>query len=1076
VSDSTVPPPRSQTAESAGKWLILGAAVWVCTAAAAVVYVLTVVVPRERAQAVANWRVRLEATLDDRGRAISEWAADALRGAAHVAREAAAGRIGHPGSRAGGPAVALVDRPVYEAVQGDDFAGLWLFDETPALGGVVAGSPDPGAEHHMLARRTLESAAPALSLAAGRDGAPPLALFAAGAEGAGGGALVAMLALDFSDWLFPLLARESAPTSTGETVLVGRAGGEVVYLSPLRHSRAAPGTLRSGGEPSGVPLAEVLAGKPVFGSFQDYRRVPVLAAARPLPGTPWALLAKVDASEALAEVRREAPALLLAGGALLLAFAASGVALWRWVGAAHYKALAAGKAEAAGLFEQGPDAGLLLENGTVLAANLAAGELFGAPPARLLGEKLWRLGPEAQPDGRTSESVLAERTAGTEEGGRRRFDWRLRRFDGGELDAEVSLSAHRSGSGRVLVWLRDVTAERAARARLQFLVEGSPRYFFYLQELDGSLSYVSPSVESITGRPVSAWLSAADWFATESPVNLEARARTIRHLRGELSVGPALVEVEHADGHPVLLEVYEFGRHAGGKLIGLHGVAHDVTQRARAEEALRRSEERFRTLVESLGEGVGIVDPDERVVFANPAAEAIFGMPPGTLVGRSLEALVTPESAAKLRTGTERRRGGATDSYDIEVVRPDGARRTVVLTATPHAEASGYAGAFVIFRDVTERRSIEAQLRHVQKLEAVGLLAGGIAHDFNNLLQAMLALAQVIEARAEDAGRVRALATEIADHVRRGAALARQLLLFSDRGTAHREVLDLGEVVRRGAELLRRLLPEHVALAVPAVAEPLPVNGDRGQLEQVLMNLTVNAAEAMPEGGSLVVGCGRAGGEAWLEVTDTGHGIPEDVRSRIFEPFFSTKRAGGGSGLGLAVAHGIVTGHGGRIDVTSAVGNGSTFRVTLPLAEAQLSPGAGAGEDRLQAPRGDGVRVLIVEDEPAAREGLAEALGLLGYVVTAVGSAEEAGLLPEQPGFDVLLTDYLLPGASGADLARGLADRWPGLRVVMMSGYTEDAGLREQVCSGAVRFLQKPFTIAAVARELGAAIADRHTG
>ncbi len=238
------------------------------------------------------------------------------------------------------------------------------------------------------------------------------------------------------------------------------------------------------------------------------------------------------------------------------------------------------------------------------------------------------------------------------------------------------------------------------------------------------------------------------------------------------------------------------------------------------------------------------------------------------------------------------------------------------------------------------------------------------------------------------------------------------------------------------------------------------------------MNLVVNARDAMPEGGRLSVRAGRAGSEVFLEVEDTGTGIPPEVRERIFDPFFTTKGHGHGTGLGLAVVHGIVESHRGRIEVESEPGLGSRFRVILPAVEAAAGAGPTVGATADALPTGGGERVLLVEDEEGTRAGLAELLGLLRYSVTAVGSGEEAAALPSDPAFGLLLTDFMLPGASGLDVARALAARWPRLKVVLMSGYAADAVARRRLASDRVRFLEKPFDMTTLARELRAALTE----
>ncbi len=371
-------------------------------------------------------------------------------------------------------------------------------------------------------------------------------------------------------------------------------------------------------------------------------------------------------------------------------------------------------------------------------------------------------------------------------------------------------------------------------------------------------------------------------------------------------------------------------------------------------------------------------------------------------------------------------------------------------------------------------RQSEAQLRQAQKMEAVGTLAGGVAHDFNNLLQAMLAQTQLLRLGPMSPEAIARATSELEQQAMRGASLTRQLLIFSRRETSKLEDVDLNGVVREAARMLGRLVRANVTFAIELADGALHVEADHGQLIQVIMNLALNGADAMPDGGRLTLRTGedQAGG-VLLEVRDTGTGIPEEIRDRIFEPFFTTKSETQGTGLGLSVVHGIVTVLGGRIGVESREGVGTVFRVSLPRKSVATAASAPApGDDGRIPVGGHGERILVVEDEAGAREALKELLTVLGYSVTAVGTGEAAGLLPMEPGFDLLLTDVMLPGLSGADLANGLHDRWPELKVILMSGYSDDESVRRLVAGGTVRFLQKPFDMTTLAAELAAALSE----
>jgi signal transduction histidine kinase/ActR/RegA family two-component response regulator len=403
--------------------------------------------------------------------------------------------------------------------------------------------------------------------------------------------------------------------------------------------------------------------------------------------------------------------------------------------------------------------------------------------------------------------------------------------------------------------------------------------------------------------------------------------------------------------------------------------------------------------------------------------------------------------------------------------RRDGSLYQVESSVAPVFDAAGETIEFVaVERDITQEVELEAQLRQAQKVEAVGKLAGGLAHDFNNLLQALLSTVQVLQGNAGSAGRVRSLATELEAHIRRGASLTRQLLIFARRDITRTESVDLNDVVRDASELLRRLIRENIRMDAALHVHPLLVEADRSQLEQVLVNLALNASEAMPAGGELALRTGQDDeGGAWFEVCDTGVGMAEEVRGRIFEPFFTTK-PGKGTGLGLSVVHNIVRRHGGSVSVTTGEGRGSSFRVTLPARPLGLPSEALWPEASQEPPAGRGEKVLLVEDEPGARDGLTDMLTMLGYAVTAAASGEQAEALAGDAPFDALLTDLMLPGLSGAELAGRLTGRWPGLRVLVMSGYAEDEALRQGARAGSLRYLQKPFDMTTLARELRAAL------
>ncbi|HQT96086.1 MAG TPA: ATP-binding protein, partial [Thermoanaerobaculaceae bacterium] len=402
--------------------------------------------------------------------------------------------------------------------------------------------------------------------------------------------------------------------------------------------------------------------------------------------------------------------------------------------------------------------------------------------------------------------------------------------------------------------------------------------------------------------------------------------------------------------------------------------AHVRAREKQAQEALRESEERYRLVLANSLDAQFLTSPDGTIHAANPAACAMFGRSEAEIcrLGRAgMIDTTDPRFAAGL---AERAQAGRFRG-ELTGLRADGTKFPVEVSSSVFRDAGGALHTSLAIRDLTQREALEAQLRQAQKMEAIGSLAGAVAHDFNNILQAMLSHIQLLRSPVSEPARVAAAAAELEQQVKRGAALTRQLLLFSRQETTKPEPLDLNEAVSTSLQLLRRLVRENISFRLDVAEAALAIRADRGQLDQVLMNLVVNAADAMPDGGILRVGTGRSDdGSPWVSVSDTGCGIPEAIRDRVFEPFFTTKAPGKGTGIGLSVVRGIVEQHGGAIVLESGVGRGTTVRITLPAADTAAVPADGPASGDKPLPRGRGERVLIVEDEQGAREGLAEIL------------------------------------------------------------------------------------------------------
>ena len=510
-------------------------------------------------------------------------------------------------------------------------------------------------------------------------------------------------------------------------------------------------------------------------------------------------------------------------------------------------------------------------------------------------------------------------------------------------------------------------------------------------------------------------------------------------------------------------------------------IIRDATGLRRAEQALRRSEEHYRLLFEANPQPMWVFDRETLAFLAvNQAAVDHYGWSREEFLKMTATDIRPPEEVpallelmgrladAPMRPGVFRHRKKDGTLIDVETL-----GNPMVIYGRP--------AVLVLANDVTERKRLEEQYRQTQRMEAVGQLAGGVAHDFNNLLTVITGysdlLLQSLKDRTVDQRRVQ----EIQRAAARAASLTRQLLAFSRKQVLEPRVLDLDEVVQGMAPMLSRLLGEHVTLSTPRARALGCVKADRGQIEQVVMNLAINARDAMPEGGTLTIalsdveldGAARGGGTAlrsgrhvMLAVSDTGCGMDAATRARIFEPFFTTKEIGKGTGLGLATVYGIVQQSDGAIEVESEPGRGSTFRVCLPRVEPLAESvdddeGAAGAAPGLEA-------VLVVEDEEVVRSLEQEVLSRHGYRVLAASDAQEALALEERcrEHIALLITDVVMPGRSGRELAQEFLRRRPETRVLYVSGYANDAYVSRGLLESGTWFLQKPFSTEALARKV----------
>jgi len=600
---------------------------------------------------------------------------------------------------------------------------------------------------------------------------------------------------------------------------------------------------------------------------------------------------------------------------------------------------------------------------------------------------------------------------------------------------------------------------------------------------DGTLLFASHSIERLLGF-APAELVGHPGFERVHPDDAPRLHAALRDIIASPGT-PASLELRwrHKDGSWRHIDAVAVDRLAEPAVGAIVVNFRDVSERRTAEAALRESEERYRTLVEGVRDIIFALSPEGTIASLNPAFETITGLRREEWVGQPFERLVHPEDLPlALELLGRVVRGEVRPASQFRVRTAKGDYRVGEFSATPQLHEGRLVGILGIGRDVTERVQLEQQLRQAQKMEAVGRLAGGIAHDFNNILTAITGYADLL---LEDLGATdprRQDADEIHKAADRAAGLTRQLLAFSRQQVLQPTVLEVNKLVSDLEKMLRRLLGEDVELGTRLAPTTGRVKADPGQLEQVIMNLAVNARDAMPNGGKLTLETGnvdldeayatdhypaRAGPFVLLAVSDTGVGMSDETQAHMFEPFFTTKEKGKGTGLGLATVYGIIKQSGGFIWVYSEVGHGTTFKLYLPRVEELAERASQPAQAPARAARGTET-VLVVEDEAPVRSVARQVLERHGYTVLEAPSAEAAlDIVTRYSGaIHLLLTDVVMPGLNGRELANRLAGLRPDARVIFMSGYTDDAVTRHGVLERGSAYVQKPFTPDAIARKV----------
>ncbi|MFZ3207453.1 MAG: PAS domain S-box protein, partial [Geobacteraceae bacterium] len=495
----------------------------------------------------------------------------------------------------------------------------------------------------------------------------------------------------------------------------------------------------------------------------------------------------------------------------------------------------------------------------------------------------------------------------------------------------------------------------------------------------------------------------------------------------------------------------------------LFSIVHDITDRKQAEADLRENEEKLRAVTDTTEDAIIMTDNDRIITYWNPAAERMFGYSRDEVMGKDVGLIVLQRYREAFdmacRIFKETGQGPLLCKSRERLVLAKGGREVPTEFSFFGVKLKGRWHAVSIIRDITERKSLEEQLRQAQKMEAIGTLAGGVAHDFNNILTVILGFATMMRKDIAADSPLASPLRHILSAGERAANLTRSLLAFSRKQAMELKTVDMNQVVLETQTLMRRLLREDTELLIKTAETVLPIRGDAGQIGQILLNLVNNAAQAMPDGGMVSIcakmieldqafvkahGFGKPGSYALLSVSDTGTGMDEETRLRIFEPFFTTKGVGEGTGLGLSIVYGIVKQHGGYINCYSEPGKGATFRIYIPLITENMKQDKSAVVDASPPPRGTET-ILVAEDEPMVRELVKTFLEQSGYTVIEARDGEEAValFLERRDDIRLLLLDVIMPKRNGREVLEEARKAAPGIRYIFMSGYPGEVFQRD---------------------------------
>ncbi len=666
------------------------------------------------------------------------------------------------------------------------------------------------------------------------------------------------------------------------------------------------------------------------------------------------------------------------------------------------------------------------------------------------------------------------------------FESAVRRGDGSEriVESRIAFITQAGQRTAMLSSIRDVTEQRLAEEALRqsekqyrLLAENSHDGVALLEE--GKLTYLSPAHKRISGYEPNDVIGE-DRSGILTRLHPEDRPRILKLIEQQdaqqLPVQTYTYRVKHKAGHYIWLEdVVKKSFDESGQVRQAIINARDVTDRKKIEEQLKASEARQRAILEAIPDVIFRINRDGVYLDAR-GPEGITAVPVAGRVGRTIEEVLPPDLAKKVRGNVEK----ALATQKIVHSKHEFRRAEQSRFVESRYVASGQDEVVIIMRDVTQQRHLEEQLRQSQKMEAVGQLAGGVAHHYNNMLTTIMGYVGLALTELPADHPIAKDMVRIQETVRRAAALTRQLLAFTRKDAAKIEVVNLNDLIDSMAHMLGSLIGSAILLRTALAPDLGQVRLDSSQFEQLLVNLVVNARQAMPDGGELLIQTANVhldeagdlspGNYVQLSVRDTGLGMSEAIKARIFEPFFTTKEVGEGTGLGLSTCYAIVTQYQGSITVDSQPGQGTTFEVYFPRYRAISQPATPPAEDA--ALPGGRETILLVEDEASIRDLMVRFLRRQGYTLVEAEDGEHAlKVLNEQPNLrpDLLLADLVMPRMDGQTLARQLLTHYSDLRVLLVSGYRDRLD-EEDLAAWNISFLSKPFSPTQLVQSVRAAL------